>query len=102
MKIKMCFFRIITGFGITLLVSSCSVSTFGKFQADEGIPSFIQFGKTTREEIMTTLGEPLVHRFVVGKETLTTIMNGKNTFFLYGTYEGNELVIRLTDQIVYE
>ena len=29
-------------------------------------------------------------------------MNGENTFFLYGTYEGNELVIRLTDQIVSE
>ncbi len=81
MKIKMRFFRIITGIGITLLVSSCSVSTFGKFQADEGIPSFIQVGKTTREEIMTTLGEPLVHRFVVGKETQFTIMNGENTFF---------------------
>ena len=69
MKIKIRFFRIITGIGTTILVSSCSVSTFGKFQADEGIPSFIQVGKTTREEIMTTLGEPLVHRFVVGKET---------------------------------
>ena len=34
MKIKMRFFRIITGIGITFLVSSCSVSTFGKFQAD--------------------------------------------------------------------
>jgi len=75
-------FRIITGIGITLLVSSCSVSTFGKFQADEGIPSFIQVGKTTREEIMTTLGEHLVHRFVVGKEKRSfTIMNGENTFF---------------------
>jgi hypothetical protein len=102
MKIKMCFFRIITGFGITLLVSSCSVSTFGKFQADEGIPSFIQVGKTTREEIMTTLGEPLVHRFVVGKETLIYNHERGEYFFLYGTYEGNELVIRLTDQIVYE
>jgi len=29
-------------------------------------------------------------------------MNGENIFFLYGTYEGNELVIRLTDQIVSE
>ena len=70
MKIKIRFLGIITGIGITLLVSSFSVSTFGKFQADEGIPSFIQVGKTTREEIMIALGEPLVYRFVAGKETL--------------------------------
>jgi outer membrane protein assembly factor BamE (lipoprotein component of BamABCDE complex) len=81
MKIKIRFFRIITGIGITLLVSSCSVSTFGKFQADEGIPSFIQVGKTTREEIMTTLGEPLVHHFWSAKKRSFTIMNGENTFF---------------------
>ena len=42
MKIKMRFLRIITGIGITLLVSSCSASTFGKFQADEVIPFFFQ------------------------------------------------------------
>ena len=77
-------FRIITGIGITLLVSSCSVSTFGKFQADEGIPSFIQVGKTTRKEIMTTLGEPLVHRFVVGKETLIYNHERGEYFFLLG------------------
>ena len=51
---------------------------------------------------MTTLGEPLVHRFVVGKETLIYNHEQGEYFFLYGTYEGNELVIRLTDQIVFE
>jgi len=51
---------------------------------------------------MTTLGEPLVHRFVVGKETLIYNHEQGEYFFLYGTYEGNELVIRLTDQIVSE
>ena len=82
MKIKMRFFRIKTGIGITLLVSSCSVSTFGIFQADEGIPSFIRVGKTTREGIMTTLGEPLVHRFVAGKETLIYNHERGESFFL--------------------
>ena len=51
---------------------------------------------------MTALGEPLVHRFVVSKETLIYNHERGEYFFLYGTYEGNELVIRLTDQIVSE
>ena len=84
MKIKIRFFRIITGIGISFLVSSCSVSTFGKFQADEGIPSFIQVGKTTREEIMITLGEPLVHLFVVGKEILIYNHEQGEYILLYG------------------
>lgn len=94
--------RLITVFGIISLLSSCSISTFGKFQANEGVPTFIQVGKTTREEVLNTLGEPLVHRFVVGKETLIYNHERGDYFFLYGTYEGNELVIRLTDQIVSE
>ena len=51
---------------------------------------------------MTTLGEPMVHHFVVGKETFIYNHERGEYIFLYGTYEGNELVIRLTDQIVYE
>ena len=94
--------RLITAFGIISLLSSCSISTFGKFQADEGVPTFIQVGKTTREEVLNTLGEPLVHRFVVGKETLIYNHERGDYFFLYGTYEGNELVLRLENQIVVE
>ena len=94
--------RLITVFGIISLLSSCSISTFGKFQANEGVPTFIQVGKTTREEVLNTLGEPLVHRFVVGKETLIYNHERGDYFFLYGTYEGNELVLRLKNQIVVE
>ncbi|MEC9012010.1 MAG: hypothetical protein VYA87_06175 [SAR324 cluster bacterium] len=95
-------FRLITVFGIISLLSSCSISTFGKFQANEGVPTFIQVGKTTREEVLNNLGEPLVHRFVVGKETLIYNHERGDYFFLYGTYEGNELVLRLENQIVVE
>ena len=84
------------------MLSSCSISTFGKFQANEGVPTFIQVGKTTREEVLNILGEPLVHRFVVGKETLIYNHERGDYFFLYGTYEGNELVFRLENQIVVE
>ena len=85
-----------------LMLSSCSISTFGKFQANEGIPTFIQVGKTTRAEVFNTLGEPLVHRIVAGKETLIYNHERGDYFFLYGTYEGNELVLRLENQIVVE
>ena len=61
---------IINAVAIILMLSSCSISTFGKFQADEGVPRFIQVGETTRTEVLETLGEPLVHPEVVGRETL--------------------------------
>ena len=93
-------FNLITAVGIISLLSSFSISTFGKFQASEGVPSFIQVGKTAREEVLNTLGEPLVHRIVVGKETLIYNHERGDYFFLYGTYEGNELVLRLKNQIV--
>ena len=51
---------------------------------------------------MTTMSEPLVHRFVVGKETLIFNHEPGEYILLCGTYEGIELVIRLTDQIVSE
>ena len=51
---------------------------------------------------MITLGEPLVHRFVVGKETLIFNHERGEYILLYGTYEGNELVICLTGQIASE
>ena len=94
--------KIITALCIVLMLSSCSISTFGKFQAAEGIPLFIQVGKTTRTEVLGTLGEPLVHRIVAGRETLIYNHERGDYFFLYGTYEGNELVLRLKNQIVVE
>ena len=94
--------KIITLLCIILMLSSCSISTFGKFQAAEGIPLFIQVGKTTRTEVLDTLGEPLVHRIVAGRETLIYNHERGNYFFVYGTYEGNELVLRLKNQIVVE
>ena len=92
--------KIITALCIILMLSSCSISTFGKFQAAEGIPLFIQVGKTTRTEVLDTLGEPLVHRIVAGRETLIYNHERGDYFFLYGTFEGNELVLRLKNQIV--
>ena len=92
--------KIITALCIILMLSSCSISTFGKFQAAEGIPLFIQVGKTTRTEVLDTLGEPLVHRIVAGRETLIYNHERGDYFFVYGTYEGNELVLRLKNQIV--
>ena len=92
--------KIITALCIILMLSSCSISTFGKFQAAEGIPLFIQVGKTTRTEVLGTLGEPLIHRIVAGRETLIYNHERGDYFFLYGTYEGNELVLRLKNQIV--
>ena len=94
--------KIITLLCIILMLSSCSISTFGKFQAAEGIPLFIQVGKTTRTEVLDTLGEPLVHRIVAGRETLIYNHERGDYFFVYGTYEGNELVLRLKNQIVVE
>lgn len=92
--------KIITAVAIILLLSSCSISTFGKFQADEGVPPFIQIGETTRTEVLETLGEPLVHRIVAGRETLIYNHERGDYFFLYGTYEGNELVLRLKNKNV--
>ena len=94
--------KIITAVAIILMLSSCSISTFGKFQADEGVPPFIQVGETTRTEILETLGEPLVHPIVAGRETHIYNFERGEYFFLYGTYEGNELVFRLKNQIVVE
>ena len=94
--------KIITALCIILMLSSCSISTFGKFQAAEGIPLFIQVGETTRTEVLDTLGEPLVHRIVAGRETLIYNHERGEYFFVYGTYEGNELVLRLKNQIVVE
>ena len=94
--------KIIPAVAIILMLSSCSISTFGKFQADEGVPTFIHFGETTRTEILETLGEPLVHRIMAGRETLIYNHERGDYFFLYGTYEGNELVLRLKNQIVVE
>ena len=94
--------KIITALCIILMLSSCSISTFGKFQTAEGIPLFIQVGKTTRTEVLDTLGEPLVHRIVEGRETLIYNHERGDYFFVYGTYEGNELVLRLKNQIVVE
>ena len=96
------FINLITAISMILMLSSCSISTFGKFQANEGIPTFIQVGKTTRAEVFNTLGEPLVHRIVAGRETLIYNHERGDYFFLYGTYEGNELVLRLKNQIVVE
>jgi len=49
--------KIITALAIILMLSSCSISSFGKFQA----------GETSRTEVLETLGEHLVHRVVAGR-----------------------------------
>ena len=94
--------KIIPAVAIILMLSSCSISTFGKFQADEGVPSFIQVGETTSTAVLETLGEPLVQRIVAGRETLIYNHERGDYFFIYGTYEGNELVLCLKNKIVVE
>ena len=94
--------KIITALCIILMLSSCSISTFGKFQSAKVVPPFIQVGKTKRTEVLDTLGEPLVHRIVAGRETLIYNHERGDYFFVYGTYEGNGLVVRLKNQIVVE
>ena len=44
----------------------------------------------------------MFHRIVAGRETLIYNHERGDYFFLYGTYEGNELVLRLKNQIVVE
>ena len=83
-------------------LTSCSVSTFGKFQANEGVPHLIRVGETSKKEVFDTLGEPLVHWFVAGEETVIYNHERGQYFFLYGTYEGQELVIRFENRTVSE
>ena len=85
-----------------ILLSGCSVSTFGKFKANKGVPIFIKTGVTTRKEVFEKLGEPLVHRFTAGKETVIYNHEQGQYFFMYGKYIGNELVIRFENKIVSE
>jgi len=85
-----------------LILPACSVSTFGKFQYESGIPSFIRVGATTRTEVFEKMGEPLVDRFVAGKETAIYNHEQGTFWFIYGTYEGHELIIRFENQVVSE
>ena len=95
-------FKLLISISIFFWLTSCSVSTFGKFQANEGVPPFIRVGETSKKEVFDTLGEPLVHRFVAGKETVIYKHELGQYFFLYGTYEGHELVIRFENRTVSE
>lgn len=97
MKLKKLKIVALTGL---MWLSACSFSTFGKFQAKEGIPEFIKKGVTTKTEIFSILGEPLVHRFMAGNETVIYNSEQGEYFILYGTYEGAELVIRFQNEIV--
>ncbi|MDT8446083.1 MAG: hypothetical protein RRB13_04215 [bacterium] len=83
--------------GTLVWLGGCSVSSFGKFQAQEGMPDFIVIGQTTRAEVFDRLGEPLVHRQVAGLETVIYNHERGEFFILYGTYEGNELVLRFAE-----
>lgn len=92
--------RFLFYFFFLLLISGCSISTFGKYQAEKGIPTFIQTGQTTRSEVLQKLGEPLVHRTVNGQETMIYNSEKGTFYFLYGEYEGFELVIRYDGEVV--
>ena len=95
-------FIFLISISIFFWLTSCSVSTFGKFQANEGVPPFIRVGETSKKEVFNKLGEPLIHRFVAGKETVIYNHERGQYFFLYGTYEGHELVIRFENRTVSE
>ena len=58
--------------------------------------------ETSRTKVLETLGEPLVHRIVAGRETLIFNNERGDYFFLNGTYKANELVLHLKNQIVIE
>ncbi|GIT03144.1 MAG: hypothetical protein CM1200mP28_04030 [Deltaproteobacteria bacterium] len=58
-----------------------SISTFGKFQAEKGAPSFIQVGETTRTEILETLGN-LLFTDSRGRETYLQFERGIIFFFM--------------------
>ena len=66
------------------------------------MPSFIRVGETSKKEVFDKLGEPLVHRFVAGKETVIYNHELGQYFFLYGTYEWQELVVRFENRTVSE
>ena len=95
-------FKLLVRISIFFWLTSCSVSTFGKFQSNEGVPPFIRVGETSKEEVFDAIGEPLVHRFVAGKETVIYNHERGQYFFLYGTFEGHELVIRFENRTVSE
>ena len=95
-------FKLLVSISIFFWLTSCSASTFGKFQVNEGVPPFIRVGETSKKEVFDTLGEPLVHRFVAGIETVIYNHERGHYFFLYGTYEGHELVIRFENRTVSE
>ena len=88
--------------GALILLSACSESTFGKFQAQKGVPDFIHVGKTSRGEVIEKLGEPLVYRMTAGTETAIYNNERGKFYVLYGTYEGSELVVRFREGIVSE
>lgn len=83
-------------------LAGCSFSSVGKFNPDEGVPSFLAVGQTTKAEVLERLGEPLVYRKVAGRDT--AIYNSEKGFyvFFWGTYEGKELVIRFEEGVVSE
>ena len=75
-------FKLLVSITIFFWLTSCSVSTFGKFQSNEGVPPFIRVGETSKKEVFDTLGEPLVHRFVAGTETVIYNHERGQHFFL--------------------
>lgn len=92
--------HILLTLGVLLLLTGCSISSFGKFQAQDGMPSFIKVGETTKEEIFQELGEPLIYRTVADKDTAIYNSERGVFYFIYGTYEGSELVVRFKEDVV--
>jgi hypothetical protein len=85
---------------LSLLLPACFATDYGKFRVQDGVPQFIKMGQTTRNEVFDKLGEPLVHRFVAGRETAIYSADRFSFLLLYGSYEGRELVIRFENQTV--
>ncbi len=85
---------------LAVLLTACTASTYGKFQAKEGMPKFIKVGETTRAEVFEKLGEPAVHRFVAGRETAVYSNSYEDFMVFYGTYSAQELVIRFENNVV--
>ena len=93
--------KIITAVAIILMLSSCSISTFGKFQADEGVPSFIQVGETTRTEILETLGGNKF-RVMTGAKNFMGFSNGLVMKIGRNSSNSNYLKITLNSMDLYD
>jgi hypothetical protein len=83
------------------LISGCAFkASYGKFNPDEGIPSFIKQGVTTQIEVFDKLGEPTVYRRRAQTDTAIYNHYYEDYTIISGRYVSHELVIRFQNNVV--